>query len=103
MGGNLAATVHSRIAGEADVNDMIGCGGMLGGWVTLCHIGVVWLLPALAVSIGATVLAERLTLRRAIGRPKDDLPPTRAFAMQIAGAVTDYPAPLHPVQYDVIH
>jgi hypothetical protein len=45
---------------ETDVNDMIGFAGMLRGWKMLWHMELVWLLPALLVSVTVAALMEML-------------------------------------------
>ena len=43
------------------MNDMIGCSGMLGGWTTLWHTDLIYMVPLFAVSVAAIALAEFLS------------------------------------------
>lgn len=47
------------------MHDVIGSAGMLRGWVTMCTTQMLWLLAALAVSVGTAAAVELLITRRA--------------------------------------
>jgi hypothetical protein len=47
------------------MHDAIGTAGMLRGWISIWTTQMVWLLAALAVSIGTTVVVETLIVARA--------------------------------------
>jgi hypothetical protein len=52
------------------MHDAIGTAGMLRGWVAIWTVQMVWPLFALAVSLGATAIAEALVEARGQRRQK---------------------------------
>ncbi len=52
------------MVGEAGVNDMIGCAGMLGGWTMMWHTDLIYLVPLFAVCVAAVAGAEFLAMAR---------------------------------------
>lgn len=47
------------------MHDAIGTAGMLRGWISIWTTQMMWMLAALAVSIGTTVVVETLIAARA--------------------------------------